>query len=255
VELDYSIAYFILLIVVGFIAGIINTLAGGGSNLTLPALMVTGMPADIANATNRLAVLMQSIVGSIGFKKHGQIDSNDLGPVLIPCLIGGVFGAYLASVLPVFLLKPTLLISMVAVAAIILIRPAIIAPPPGTPTNKVKDTPKAWIGLFIAGIYGGFVQAGVGFILITALAGTLRYDLVRSNALKMVCTLAFTLVAMAFFIAQDLVLWIPGLILAIGSMVGAWIAVKVSIKVEQNTIKWFLFLMTLVACGAALLTP
>ena len=102
-------------------------------------------------------------------------------------------------------------------------------------------------GLFIAGVYGGFVQAGVGFILLAALAGGLRYDLVRANALKMVCALAFTIVAMIIFVTFDLVWWVPGFILANGSMVGAHLAVKIAIKASQESIKWFLFVMTILA--------
>lgn len=250
--MDYSIGYFILLIFIGFFAGIINTMAGGGSNLTLPALMVTGMPADVANATNRVGVFLQSLVGAAGFKKHDQLDTQDIVPVLIPCIIGGVFGAGLASYITVDILKPLLLISILTVALIILMKPSVIAPPTGTPQYSVKGRPLAWIGLFIAGLYGGFVQAGVGFILITVLAGTLRYDLVRSNALKLVCSVAFTVVSLIIFIIDDSIQWVPGLVLAVGMMAGAWVAVKIAISISQKAMKWFLFLMTLVACAAAM---
>jgi uncharacterized membrane protein YfcA len=128
----------------------------------------------------------------------------------------------------------------------------VIAPPAGTPTQSPGDNPKAWWGLFAAGIYGGFVQAGVGFILLAALAGGLRYDLVRANALKMTCALAFTVVALAIFIAFDQVSWVPGLIVATGTMAGAHLAVKVAVKASQNSIKWFLFAMTLVAVAGGL---
>jgi hypothetical protein len=97
------------------------------------------------------------------------------------------------------------------------------------------------------------VQAGVGFILLAALAGSLRYDLVRSNALKIVCTAGFTLVALAIFVYNDQVLWVPGLILAAGSMLGAHLAVNITIKLSQTTLKWILFIMTLVASAAAMI--
>ncbi|MEX2335606.1 MAG: sulfite exporter TauE/SafE family protein, partial [Pseudohongiella sp.] len=131
--------------------------------------------------------------------------------------------------------------------------PGFIAPPPGTPVKSVNDSRVAWWGLFFAGIYGGFVQAGVGFILLAALAGGLRYDLERANALKMVCTLAFTSISLLIFIWFDLVEWVPGLILAVGTMLGSYFSVRFAISVQQNTIKWFLFVMTLVSCVAAVL--
>jgi len=107
--------------------------------------------------------------------------------------------------------------------------------------------------LFFAGVYGGFVQAGVGFVLIAALAGGLRYDLVKTNALKMLCTAALTVAALAVFVWQGLVAWLPGIILACGSVVGAKIGVRMALKASQRGLKWFLFVMTLVASLFALL--
>jgi uncharacterized membrane protein YfcA len=250
-EIDFF--YALLLIVIGFVAGIINTLAGGGTNLTLPALMVMGMSAEVANATNRVGVFLQNIVALVGFKKHDMLPMEDAGPVLIPTLIGGVFGAIAAAYAPSEILKPLLLGSMLTMTIIMLVKPNIIFPVDGEPSRRVKDTPSSWVWLWIAGFYGGFVQAGVGFILITALAGSLRYDLVRTNALKVLCVAAFTSMALAVFIWQGLIMWLPGLILAAGAMVGAHVAVKFAMKAKASTLKWFLFIMTLVGTVAAYL--
>lgn len=240
-----------LLLATGLIAGFINTLAGGGSMLTLPALMMLGMPADVANATNRIGVLLQSLAGAKGFHDADRLDAPAIGPVLVPTLVGALVGSLAASYLPVWLLKPVLLGSMVVMALVMLVRPAVVAPPEGTEARRLVDHPSAGIGLFLAGVYGGFVQAGVGFILIAALAGGLRYDLVRTNALKMVCTAAFSVVALAVFIARDQVLWVPGLVLAAGTVVGAMVSVRFAISVPQTTLKWILFVMVSLTCGAA----
>lgn len=252
--MDYSFFTVALLIGTGFIAGIINTLAGGGSNLTLPALMVMGMPADIANATNRVGVFLQNLTATFGFRKAKKLDNADILPVMIPSLLGGVVGAFAASYAPETWLKPLLLSAMIGMTLIMIVRPTLIAPPEGTVPFKVSEKPSAWIALFIAGVYGGFVQAGVGFILITALAGTLRYDLVRTNALKMVCTMGFTTLALGVFIWNDQILWIPGLILASGTMLGSHLAVKFAIKANPKHLKWFLFVMTVCGSAAALLS-
>ncbi|MCP4037181.1 MAG: sulfite exporter TauE/SafE family protein [bacterium] len=253
-ELEITIPYALLLVGTGFVAGIINTLAGGGTNLTLPALMVMGMPADVANATNRVGVFLQSAVALRAFRNHDRLPTHDIVPILIPTLIGGVVGAGAAAFAPATLLKPILLGAMLSMTVIMLVRPEVVAPPPGTEPHSVGERPSSWFWLWLAGVYGGFVQAGVGFILITALAGTLRYDLVRSNALKMVCVCAFTTLALAVFIAQGLVLWIPGLILALGTMAGASTAVRFAISARPSTLKWFLFAMTLCGTLAALLS-
>jgi hypothetical protein len=155
--------------------------------------------------------------------------------------------------MPAAMLKPTLLIAMITMAGIIRVMPSVVAPPEGTKALQISESPKSIPMLFLAGFYGGFVQAGVGFILLAALAGSLRYDLVRSNALKIVCTAGFTLVALAIFVYNDQVLWVPGLILAAGSMLGAHLAVNITIKLSQTTLKWILFIMTLVASAAAMI--
>ena len=242
-----------LLGLTGFIAGGINTVAGGGSNLTLPALMIFGLPADIANATNRLSVLMQCIVGVAGYNKHNILDRPAVIPILIPCILGGVFGALLAAILPNLFLKPVLLLSILCMSIIILVRPGTIVPAPGTSELSPNKNRKAWWGLFAAGIYGGFVQAGVGFMLLAALAGGLRYNLLRANALKTLCALAFTVVALAIFIAFDQVWWLPGIILACGSMLGAHLAVKIAVKASQDQMRWLLFAMTILAVAGGLL--
>ncbi|GAB3378260.1 sulfite exporter TauE/SafE family protein [Spongiibacter taiwanensis] len=245
-------AYVVMLLVVGGIAGVVNTLAGGGSNLTLPALMVMGLPADIANATNRVAVLLQSIAGVRGFREHGRLPTTDLKAIVLLTLAGSLFGALLAVALPVSVLKPILLLAMLSMAAIILFFPAVVVPEPGTPVRRVADSWQSKGLLFAAGVYGGFVQAGVGFILIAALAGSLRYDLIRTNALKMLCTGFLTALALVVFVWQDLVAWGPGLVLGLGSVIGTRFGVSMAVKIDQKYLKWFLFIMTLVASAAAM---
>ncbi|MFN3238962.1 MAG: TSUP family transporter, partial [Pseudomonadales bacterium] len=110
-----------------------------------------------------------------------------------------------------------------------------------------------FIALFFAGVYGGFVQAGVGFILIAALAGSLRYDLVRANALKVVATGVFSVVALGVFVWRDQVLWVPGLILGVGTVVGAALSVKFAVSVSQSTLKWLLLIMVSLTCAGAML--
>lgn len=251
--MDYNIALLTTLVVVGVFAGGINTIAGGGSNLTLPVLMLLGLPPDVANGTNRIAVVLQCVVGIRGFKKYGKLDTPAIIPILVPNLLGGVIGSVAAAIMPVVALKPLLLGTILTMSVIILFRPNIMAPPAGTQVVSVNESKGAWWALFVAGIYGGFVQAGVGFILLAVLAGGLRYDLVRANALKMVCSLSFTLVALIVFIYFNQVRWIPGLVLAVGTMLGAWLTVKFAVHAKQSTIKWILFGMTLCSCLAALI--
>lgn len=250
-EYDLNLIMITLLIVTGVISGFINTLAGGGSMLTLPALMMLGMPADVANATNRVGVLMQSVTGVKGFADNDRLDNAAILPVLVPTIAGALAGSLLASYLPVSYLKPVLLGTMITMALVMLVRPGTVVPPEGTIPRKLKAHPLAALGLFGAGLYGGFIQAGVGFILIAALAGGLRYDLVRTNALKVVCTAVFSAVALLIFALRGQVWWIPGAVLAVGSIAGAWLSVRFALNVSQNTLKWLLFIMVTASCAGA----
>ena len=245
-----AIFWFGMLIFAGFFGGIVNTLAGGGSMLTLPALMLLGLPADIANGTNRVGILLQSAAAVKGFDSANKLDRKAVLPILVPTLLGAVVGAFLASILPNVYLKPLLLGVMVLMALLMVLKPEAIVAENVAP-SRLKEVPLAWLGLFFTGLYGGFAQAGVGFLLIATLAGMLRYDLVRTNALKLVCTGTLSLVALVIFAISDQVNWIPGLVLAVGMVAGAMVSVRFAISVSQATLKWVMFIMVTLCCAAA----
>jgi len=238
----------VLLLAVGLVSGFINTLAGGGSMLTLPALMMTGMPADLANGTNRVAVLAQSITGAKGFDQAGKLDRGALVGIIVPTVLGAGLGAAMASVLPNTWLKPILLTVMAIVALSLLV-------PSGTKPIESDKLPAggviAWLALFGAGLYGGFIQAGVGFILVAIVSGVLHYDLLRSNALKLVCTSIFSGVALIIFALQGQVLWVTGIVLALGSVLGALASVRFAINVDESVLRSILVIMVLTSCIAA----
>lgn len=246
-------AQYLLLALLGVAAGVVNMMAGGGSNLILPVLMMFGVPADIANGSNRVGVLVQSVSGLRGFYKAGRLPTDDLLPVLLPTLVGGLFGALVASFAPVEVLKPAILLVMLAMAALVLFKPGWFSHSADGQALTVAQKPAARIALALAGVYGGFLQAGAGFVMLPVLAGMLRYDLVRANALKVCCTMGFTVVSLAVFVWRGQVWWDIGLVLAAGSSIGAWLGVKMAVKLKPQTMRWVLFLMTLVAVVMAFL--
>ena len=222
--------------------------------LTVPALMLLGMPADHANGTNRLGVLSQSITAIRGFNQAGKLDRGAVLQMLLPTILGAAVGALFTVWLDPDVLKPVLLGSMIAIAAIMLIAPEVVAPPEGARFYSLRERPLGFLMLFGAGVYGGFVQAGVGFVLIAALAVGLRYDLVRTNALKVVCTALFSVVSLAVFVATGRVEWVSGMLLATGMAAGAVLSVRFAISVDQRIIRWLLFLMICLLSGSVLLT-
>ena len=236
-EFDLSIFAIAVLLSIGLIAGCLNTLAGGGSLITLPALMALGLPADIANATNRLGIFAQSITGAKGFDYYGRLDRAAVLSLAGPIVSGSIVGALMASYMPVWLLEPILLLAMIGIALLLVLKPGLI----GKQRESVQLVSKnsfAGFWLFLTGIYGGFVHAGIGFILIAVLAGSLRYDLVRANALKVVFTALFSLVAILIFTLRGQIWWIPGMILAFGSFLGAVLGVRFTLRLNEKILRW-----------------
>lgn len=236
----------IILVILGFVTGIINVLAGGGSNLTLPALMIFGMPADVANATNRVGIFLQGLSGTLAFKKHDQLPLDDFRSMIAPLLGGAILGIFLAAYTPNFLLKYLLLGAMISLSLFSLLHPSALSPLKNEKPHKLKQKPMAWWLLFLSGFYGGFVQAGVGFLLIAVFAGVLRYDLVKTNALKLFAVLIFTFFALIIFALNNQVRWIEGLFLGLGAVFGAYVGVKFALNLSQKALKWIIFTMTII---------
>ncbi len=224
-------------------AGCLNTLAGGGSLITLPALIALGLPADIANATNRLGIFAQSITGVKGFDHYGRLDRAAVISLSGPIVTGAIIGALIASYMPVWLLEPILLFVMIAIALLLVIRPELMGQGEEGAQLSVSEKPFSRFWLFLTGVYGGFVHAGIGFILIAVLAGSLKYDLVRANALKVVFTALFSFVAILIFTLREQIWWIPGLVLAFGSFLGAILGVRFTLRVDEKLLKWILLMM------------
>ena len=234
----------------GVLATIFNVIAGGGGMIVLPALMALGLPADVANGTYRLGVVTQSIAGTAAFKREGKLETGSVVPILIPTTVGAAAGALLATWVPRDQLKPIMLVTMIVMAALIVFRKQTLIPP-GGPSLTPTEAPRSYVGLFLAGVYGGFIQAGVGFLLLGVLVGTLRHDLIRANALKLVVTLAFGMVALGIFAWAGLVSWTPAVVLAAASIVGARLGVRLILKVPADGLRWFVFACVVATCIVA----
>jgi uncharacterized membrane protein YfcA len=251
VPLSHLLAWYAWLGLVGVAAGFVNTLAGGGSVLTLPALMLAGMPANLANGTNRVAVLAQSIASTAFFDRAGRLDRRAAIAITVPTLAGALLGASSAALLPPDVLKPVLLAAMMALAVSLLLFPRLLDPVEGHEPLTLRESPKGALALFAIGVYGGFVQAGVGLFLLAALGGLLRYDLVRSNALKGIAITAFTGLSLAVFAGAGQVVWLPGVVLAVGMVLGAWLAVRFAVRRGRETLRRLVLGVAIATCVLA----
>jgi hypothetical protein len=222
--------------VVGLVAGFINTLAGSGSLLTLPILILLGLPANVANGTNRVGVTMQNIVAVTAFRRRGALPLAGSWKLIVPSVVGGILGAMLAVDLDERLLRQT-----IAVLTLVLIVVMLLKPERWIASQAAPREPRLLVEMplfFAIGIYGGFLQVSVGLFLIAALVLAAGYELVGANAMKNLIVLLFTVAALVVFVFNDQVEWTLGLLLGAGQAVGAWVAAHFAVKRGAEFVRW-----------------
>ena len=220
----------------GILAGFINTLAGGGSLLTLPILIFLGLPTAVANGTNRIAIVAQCAFAVAGFKKKG-VSSFKLSLLLsTPAIIGAIIGAYFAVDISDVLFRRVLAVIMLLVLGLILWNPRQDSSGSSNSLGR-RQLITAMTVFFFIGIYGGFIQVGVGFIIIAALTTITKFNLVVTNSHKVFIAGIYTIFALIVFAFNGKVCWEIGLCLAAGMGLGGWIGSHWAVKKGERWIR------------------
>ena len=242
--------WYLLLIVAGFLAGIVNTIAGGGSFLTLPALMfICGLDAQVANGTNRIAILLSSASATLTFHRSGHLDRSLAMRLATPTLMGVPLGALLAAYLPAAAFEPVFGLIFLVMAFVMLLDPKRFSE---KQVPKNTSYGRLFVVFFAIGFYVGFIQAGMGILLLLGMSLLNTGDLVASNAVKNLIGFMVTLVAMVVFVLMDLVDWLPGLVTAAGNVVGGVVGARLAIDKGNKLIFWFMVIV-MVGTGLRLL--
>ena len=236
---ELSWAESLALLGVGVVSGALNVLAGGGSFLSLPLLIFLGLPPSVANGTNRIAILVQNIGAVWRFRRHGLVDGSWIAMAAVPAAAGALLGTWAAIEIGEDLFRRVLAALMVVATLWILWDPighraSGEAIDPGGGGRRVALA----AAFFGVGVYGGFVQAGIGFLLV-AVATWAGLDLVRGNALKVLVVLGLTPLSLAIFAWSGRVDWAAGLPLAAGHLIGALAGVRLTILKGHAWIKRF----------------
>lgn len=224
------------LLLIGTLAGFINVLSAGGSMLTLPLLMFLGLPPQEANGTNRVSIALQSVSAVYNFFRAGTRHVGLSLRLSVPAVVGSLVGAWLALRTGDALFEAILIVVMAGSALLMLLPQPRLDTRPLTPERL---TPAIYLAMFGIGLYGGFIQVGVGILFIVVLYRMLKIDLAQVNVFKVLIVLVYTLPALVLFLVNDQVRWGYGLLLAAGSMTGAWLAVKVNVSPRGAfVVKW-----------------
>jgi len=246
---------YLLAIVAGAAAGFINTLAGSGSLITLPMLIFLGLPANVANGTNRVGVLLQTVVATAGFQRRGVVDWPAGLILAIPATLGSIVGARIAVDIDEATFRIVIGVVMLIMLGVIILRPQRWLE--GSPDVLLRRPGFLQVVIFfLIGVYGGFIQAGVGIFLLAGLVLGAGYDLVRANAIKSLIVLVFTVAALGVFLVNDQVNWGLGLLVAIGQMAGGWIGANFAVDKGAVWVRRILIVVVAVAAVRLLgLTP
>jgi uncharacterized membrane protein YfcA len=226
--MSYDWYVYILSILAGALAGFINTLTGSGSLVTLAMLMFVGLPANYANATNRLGVLTQSTVAVFTFYHNGKLNYQSAGGFIIPSVLGAIIGTQLAVNVGEKVIDQSIGIIMVVMLFVILIKPErwLKTNSESRQNNKIV----VFIIFFLVGFYAGFLQAGVGILLHVAFVLGAKYSIKDSISLKTFLVFLFTIPSLFIFIWSGQVVWELAILLSIGQSIGAWLAAHFAMK-------------------------
>jgi len=233
----------------GVVSGVLNTLAGGGGLIALPLLILTGLPASVANGTYRLAVVGQNVAAMAGFQRRGVRVAGDTWPLQIPCILGAAAGVGLA-----LLVDESAFRRFVAVLLVLMLIPMFRKSRRAArdPAERFRIRGWMWPAYFAVGVYGGFLQVGVGFLFLALLRGASGLDLVRANAVKVFLVLGYSVLAVILFTAGNRMVLAPALALAAGNAAGGWMGAHLAVTRGEGWIRWVVT-ATVLASAAKLL--
>lgn len=232
----------LLLTAVGVVAGFLNVMAGGGSLLTVPVMVFMGLPGPVANGTNRIAILAQNLTAVTTFFRRGFSDFR-LSLSLAACAVpGALAGALIGTQLDGPWFNRILALVMLGVMLVMHFDKGSARRPEHYQPSR-KQLMRGHLMMVAAGFWGGFIQIGVGFIIMPILNRVMGLDLVRTNMHKVFIIAVYTVVALLVFVSQVELLWMVGLALALGNAIGGYLGAHFTISSGDKLIKLILNLV------------
>lgn len=235
----------IALIVSGVVVGFINTLAGGGSVISLSLFLFLGLPVDIANGTNRIAIVLQNLTSVGTFRKKKLLNLRKATKLALPAVIGSLVGAQIAVDVNKEIVERAFAVILLFMIFFMLVKPSAYLYGTEEKQNR-KLSYGQMLVFFIIGMYGGFIQVGVGYFLLAALVAGSGYDLVKANAIKVWIVLLYSPFALMIFVINGAVHWEYGLMHGVGNIIGAWIASYMAVSRGVQFVKWVIVVVILI---------
>ncbi len=240
---------FIGLFIAAMLAGGVNSVAGGGTLISFPALVAFGVPTINANSTNTSALWPGSVAGAFGYARDTERNHFLMWTLLIPSILGSLAGAFalvvtpeetFRRVVPFLVLFATLLFAFKDVYAKITKR-------------NVDEEHVSWLGRiwgfvfqFFIAAYGGYFGAGIGVLMLGSFSIMGLRDVHKMNAVKTILAAAINFLAFCFFAWRGLVVWHLAIWMAIGAIVGGYLGARLAKRIDQRMLRWFIIVTGLV---------
>ena len=241
-SVDWNVT--VLLLVSGVVVGIINTLGGGGSVITMALYMAMGIPVAVANGTNRIAVVMQNFSATIAFMRKSMVDIKNSLLLGLPTILGTIAGSLFALDVS----DKTFKVCLSLVLAIILVY--LILDRDQAPKKEGHKLHVRWWHypiFFLVGFYGGYIYIGLGFLILAVTIWTMKLDIVTANVLKGCVIFISTPFALAVFMYNGQVDYVAGLVHGVGNILGAILASHWAVSWGVKFVKWFTFFIIIVS--------
>jgi hypothetical protein len=232
-----------LLTLAGFVAGLVDAIAGGGGLVTVPALLTAGLPVDAVLATNKGQSVFGSLTSFSLFLRSGRIDRPRLAPTFVLAALGSALGARLVLLLDKKLLQPLVVVLLVVASLAVLVR------------RKDGDHPVGWAiraprvvaGLIalVIGTYDGFFGPGTGTFLVVAFAFFFGDDLVRASANAKVANFASNLAAFLTFFGGGAIVWRIALPMGVAQVLGSTVGTKLALRRGAGLVRAMTVIMAL----------
>ncbi len=226
--MELQLSHALSLIVLGFIGAFINAIVGGGGLISLPALLAVGLPPTMAIGTNKLAATMGNLTSMLTFMRAGKVNFRLLGPIVPLVFLGSIAGASTVHLLEPSILRPLIIVLLLAVLIYSLIKKDFGKAPP----SNVRPLRRLVIGaclLISIGFYDGFFGPGTGSFIIFVLL-FVGLDFVQASGSSKLLNLASNSAALLVFLLQGTVHFGYGLVLGLAMMAGAYVGSRMALS-------------------------
>jgi uncharacterized protein len=243
-----SLLHIVAIFAAGVVAGLINTVVGSGTLFTFPVLLGFGYAPVVANVSNTVGLVPGGAAGAFGYRRELSGQRSRVVRMALASVLGGVAGAVLLLTLPASAFKAIVPVFIAIALVLILLQPRLTRAIEARRDHaRVNPGALTMVGVFVAGVYGGYFGAAQGILLLAILTLSVDDELQRLNALKVVLTALVNLVSGIIFIFVANIAWLPTGLIAVGSILGAVLGARAGRRLSPRVLRGLIVVVGILA--------